>query len=138
VKEQSDSAGKAAKAALDEQQRARRADAAAAHGEASKFKRQAAATGEGGAAARAALEAAHQSALACAASRSEALLVEQAALAAARAATVGLPPDSHGQAGWQPGSGRKVSEKELAACLAAHETSRRTELQLLRQQYEHW
>jgi hypothetical protein len=77
VKAQSDAAGKAAKAALDAQQRALRADAAAAHGEARKFKRQAAATGEGGAAARAALEAAHQSALACAATRSEALLVEQ-------------------------------------------------------------
>lgn len=77
MKEQSDAAAKAAKAALDEQQRSLRADAAAAHGDARKFKRQAAATGEAGAAAVATLEAAHASDLSHAASRSKALLVEQ-------------------------------------------------------------
>jgi hypothetical protein len=45
--------------------------------------------------------------------------------------------DKHHQP-WPPGTGRKVSEKEMAASLGAHEASRKAELVLLREQYEYW
>ena len=77
MKALSDTAAKEAKAAMDEQQRTLWADAAAAHLEAKKFKRQAKATGEAGAAAQATLEAANSADLKQAAGRSEALLTEQ-------------------------------------------------------------
>lgn len=77
MKAQNEAAAKEAKVAMDEQQRTLRADAAAAHLEAKKFKRQAKATGEAGVATQATLEAAHSADMQQAVGRSEALLAEQ-------------------------------------------------------------
>jgi hypothetical protein len=66
------------------------------------------------------------------------MFYKQAELAASRAAAMmANASDKHHQP-WPPGTGRKVSEKEMAASLGAHEASRKAELVLLREQYEYW